>query len=169
VLAQPTKYRNRNLEKVRHQMSDGTDFVVMPQLSDSSVYSQCSVDTKGRTRWEREAQEMFPEIVDQPQGGVGRDGGLACASKIDDDPEKEVQRLAWLQFRQYSHRLQKQEERYEGRKGFLAPTLDALTVEEKAHGRALTKRREMKELILTSKRAKMRMSGSPQLPQESFD
>ena len=62
VLAQPTKYRN--LEKVRHQMSDGTDFVVMPQLSDSSVYSQCSVDSKGRTRWEREAQEMFPEIVD---------------------------------------------------------------------------------------------------------
>ena len=37
--------------------------------------------------------------------------------------------MAWLQFRQYSHRLQKQEERYEGRKGFLAPTLDALTVE----------------------------------------
>jgi hypothetical protein len=45
-------------------MNDGTDFVVMPQLSDSSVYSQWSVDTKGRTRWEREAQEMFPEIVD---------------------------------------------------------------------------------------------------------
>jgi len=64
VLAQPTKYRNRNLEKIKHQMNDGTDFVVMPQLSDSSVYSQCSMDTKGRTRWEREAQEMFPEIVD---------------------------------------------------------------------------------------------------------
>ena len=64
VLAQPTKYRNRNLEKIKHQMNDGTDFVVMPQLSDSSVYSQCSVDTKGRTRWEREVQEMFPEIVD---------------------------------------------------------------------------------------------------------
>ena len=64
VLAQPTKYRNRNLEKIKHQMNDGTDFVVLPQLSDSSVYSQCSVDTKGRTRWEREAQEMFPEIVD---------------------------------------------------------------------------------------------------------
>ena len=117
VLAQPTKYRNRNLEKIRHQLSDGTDFVVMPQLSDSSVYSQCSVDTKGRTRWEREAQEMFSEIVDQPQGGVGRDGG------VDDDPEKEVQRLAWLQFRQYSHRLQKQEERYEGRPRLLAPKL----------------------------------------------
>ena len=122
VLAQPTKYRNRNLEKIKHQMNDGTDFVVMPQLSDSSVYSQCSVDTKGRTRWEREAQEMFPEIVDQPQGDVGRDGGLACASKIDDDSEKEVQRLAWLQFRKYSHRLQKQEERYE-RPRLLAPKL----------------------------------------------
>ena len=75
------------------------------------------MDTKGRTRWEREAQEIFPEIVDQPQGGVGRDGG------VDDDPKNEVQRLAWLQFRQYSHRLQKQEERYEGRPRLLAPKL----------------------------------------------
>ena len=64
MLAQPNKYRNRNLEKIKHQMNDGTNFVVMPQLSDSSVYSQCSVDTKGRTRWEREAQEMCSEIVD---------------------------------------------------------------------------------------------------------
>jgi hypothetical protein len=44
-----------------------------------------------------------------------------------------------------------------------------MTVEEKAHGRALTKRREMKEQILTSKRTKMRMSGSPQVTQEFLD
>jgi hypothetical protein len=42
-------------------------------------------------------------------------------------------------------------------------------VEEKAHGRALTKRKERKEQILTSKRTKMRMSGSPQVPQELLD
>ena len=47
--------------------------------------------------------------------------------------------------------------------------LDALTVEEKAQERALTKRREMKEQILTSKRTKMRMLGSPQVPQELQD
>ncbi len=163
VLAQMTKYRTRNLEKIKDQLSDGTDFVVMPQLTDSSEYSACSVDTKGRTRWEREALEMFSEIADQPQGGVGRSEGASAT------PEEEMQRLAWLEFRQHCHRLQKQEERYEGRKGFLAPTLDALTVEEKAHGRALTKRREMKEQILTSKRTKIRMSGSPQVPQELQD
>ena len=70
VLAQVTKYRTRNLEKIKDQLSDGTDFVVMPQLIDSSEYSACSVDTKGRTRWEKEALEMFTEIADQPQGGV---------------------------------------------------------------------------------------------------
>ncbi len=74
-----------------------------------------------------------------------------------------------MEFRQHCHRLQKQEERYKGRKGFLVPTLDSLTVEEKAHGRALTKRREKKEQILTSKRTKMRMSRSPQVPQELLD
>jgi hypothetical protein len=109
------------------------------------------VDTKGRTRWEREVLEMFPEIADQPQGGVGRSEGAYAT------PEEEAQRLAWLEFRQHCHRLQKQEERYEGRKGFLAPTLDVLNVEEKAQGGALTKRREMKEQILTSKKTKMRM------------
>jgi hypothetical protein len=30
VLAQVTKYRTRNLEKIKDQLSDGTDFVVMP-------------------------------------------------------------------------------------------------------------------------------------------
>ena len=101
VLAQVTKYRTRNLEKIKDQLSDGTDFVVMPQLTDSSEYSACSVDTKGRTRWEREALEMFPEIADQPQGGIGRSEGVSAT------PEEETQRLAWLEFRQHCHRLQK--------------------------------------------------------------
>ena len=39
VLILVPKYRNRNLEKVRHQLSHGTDFMIMPHLSDSSVYS----------------------------------------------------------------------------------------------------------------------------------
>jgi hypothetical protein len=89
----------------------------MPQLTDSSEYSACSVDTKGRTRWEREALEMFPEIADQLQGDIGRSEGVSAT------PEEEAQRLAWLEFRQHCHRLQKQEERYEGRPRLLAPKL----------------------------------------------
>jgi hypothetical protein len=81
VLAQVTKYRTKNLEKIKDQLSDGTDFVVMPQLTDSSEYSTCSVNTKGRTRWEREALEMFPLIDDQQQGGVGRSEGVSATPK----------------------------------------------------------------------------------------
>ncbi len=100
VLAQVTNYRSRNLEKINDQLSDSTDFVVIPQLTDSSEYSASSVDTKSRKRWEREALEMFPEIADQLQGGVGRSEGVS------DTPEEEALRLAWLEFRQNCHRLQ---------------------------------------------------------------
>ena len=75
--------------------------------------------------------------------------------------------MAWLQFRQYSHRLQKQEERYEGRPRLLAPKLSQLTVEEKAHGLALTKRRELKAEILSSKRRNLVTPGSQVPPEES--
>ena len=48
------------------------------------MYSAYFVDTKDRTMWEREALEMFPEIVDQPQGGVGRSEGVSAT------PEEEA-------------------------------------------------------------------------------
>ena len=50
VLAQVSKYRNRNLEKIKDQVRNSTDFDVIPQLIDSSEYSACSVDTKGRRK-----------------------------------------------------------------------------------------------------------------------
>jgi hypothetical protein len=82
----------------------GRKLVLGTMMLEEDIYNTDFTIAKG---WKQIIQDAYVDMEFHPW---------------DDDPEKEVQRLAWLQFRQYSHRLQKQEERYE-RPRLLAPKL----------------------------------------------